>query len=87
MLNPKPHLHTFLTGIKLNGCDFMTYQEEYYTLSTAAHYGGNFVTNIAKAGIVADPINRKRIFDAFPEIVNFYGPTTSFYRSHTNSLQ
>jgi hypothetical protein len=42
-------------------------------------YGGNFYQCLAVAGINADPVNRVRIFEAFPEIEDDYGPMSVSY--------
>lgn len=35
--------------------------------------------HLATAGLAADPQNRQVLFDAFPDLENFYGPRTMFY--------
>jgi hypothetical protein len=41
-------------------------------------YGGSFVSSIAQSLRYADPTNRQRLLDAFPDIVAKYGPGTRF---------
>ena len=41
-------------------------------------YGGSFVSSIAQALRFADPVNRQRLIDAFPDLVAKYGPSTEF---------
>ncbi len=41
-------------------------------------HGGSFVSSIAQALRVADPVNRQRLLDAFPDLVKKYGPTSDF---------
>ena len=41
-------------------------------------YGGSFVSSIAQALRFADPKNRQRLLDAFPDLVEKYGPNTKF---------
>jgi 2-oxo-4-hydroxy-4-carboxy--5-ureidoimidazoline (OHCU) decarboxylase len=41
-------------------------------------YGGSFVSSIAQALRYADPNNRQRLLDAFPDLVAKYGPGTKF---------
>ena len=41
-------------------------------------YGGSFVSSIAQALRYADPTNRQRLLDAFPDLVTKYGPGTRF---------
>jgi len=43
-------------------------------------HGGSFVNSIAQALRVADPVNRQRLLDAFPDLVEKYGPTSSFLK-------
>ena len=40
-------------------------------------HGGSFVNAIAQALRVADPVNRQRLLDAFPDLVKKYGPTSA----------
>jgi hypothetical protein len=41
-------------------------------------YGGSFVSSIAQALRFADPKNRQRLLDAFPDLVQKYGPQGQF---------
>jgi 2-oxo-4-hydroxy-4-carboxy--5-ureidoimidazoline (OHCU) decarboxylase len=41
-------------------------------------YGGSFVSALAQALRYADPTNRQRLLDAFPDLVAKYGPGTKF---------
>jgi 2-oxo-4-hydroxy-4-carboxy--5-ureidoimidazoline (OHCU) decarboxylase len=41
-------------------------------------HGGSFVNAIAQALRFADPVNRQRLLDAFPDLVKKYGPTSQF---------
>ena len=43
-------------------------------------HGGSFVSSIAQALRVADPVNRQRLLDAFPDLVEKYGPTSDFMK-------
>ena len=43
-------------------------------------YGGTFVSHLATALRYADPVNRQKILDALPEIVEKYGPTSQFLK-------
>ena len=51
----------------------MNESDIYWTLATAAQYGGSFYQALAQAGLKADQSNKRRIIDAFPEIVATYG--------------
>ena len=53
--------------------------ESFWTLQTAMRYGGSFIKVVALAGTKADPVNLKRLLDAFPEIVKQYGPSSILY--------
>jgi len=57
----------------------MTHDQIHHTLLTACRFGGSFYRQLATAALIADPSNRQRIFEAFPELIQQYGPTTSFY--------
>lgn len=57
----------------------MTTTETYWTFQTAHTYGGGFLGRLAEAGIFADPSNRQRLLDAFPEIQQCFGPQTGLY--------
>jgi 2-oxo-4-hydroxy-4-carboxy--5-ureidoimidazoline (OHCU) decarboxylase len=43
-------------------------------------HGGSFVGAIAQALRFADPVNRQRLLDAFPDLVKKYGPTSDFMK-------
>jgi hypothetical protein len=43
-------------------------------------YGGTFVSHLATALRYADPVNRQKILDAFPDLVAKYGPTSQFMK-------
>ena len=46
-------------------------------------YGGTFVSHLATALRYADPVNRQKILDAFPDLVAKYGPASQFMKSKT----
>lgn len=51
-------------------------------------YGGSFVSSIAQALRYADPKNRQRLLDAFPDLVEKYGPNTKFVEvTHTPLIE
>ena len=52
------------------------------TIKTAQNYGGAFISKLAEAALLADPRNRSRLMDAFPEIVSKYGPGSAFYNEY-----
>jgi len=48
-------------------------------LQTAMTYGGGFMARLADAGAHADPANRERLLQAFPELQQCFGPQTHLY--------
>lgn len=58
----------------------MTTSDIHWTLAAAAQYGGSFYQALAQAGLKADPRNRQRLLDAFPELVATYGPGSRFHQ-------
>ena len=60
----------------------MTEKQIQTTVKTAHHYGGSFLSKVAEAALNADPRNRDRVLDAFPEIVAKYGPGSAFYNEY-----
>lgn len=59
----------------------MTDSDLYWTFAAAYQYGGGFYQALAQAGLKADPINKTRIIEAFPELSANYGVNTKFHRS------
>lgn len=57
----------------------MTKTQMLHALLTMRKFGGNFEQHLAAAGLNADPVNRARIIEAFPEIESKYGPASRFY--------
>jgi hypothetical protein len=58
----------------------MTQADIYWTFQTAISCGGSFYARLAGAGLAADPSNRQRILDAFPEMAETYGPASQLHR-------
>ena len=56
----------------------MTSTQLHAMLTLMDQYGGSFVSSIAQALRYADPTNRQRLLDAFPDLVAKYGPSSSF---------
>lgn len=50
-------------------------------VETLQAYGGSFVKRLAAALSVADPKNFERLINAFPELIEKYGPSSDFYQS------
>tara|TARA_B100001989_G_scaffold204642_1_gene153181 strand:- start:264 stop:479 length:216 start_codon:yes stop_codon:yes gene_type:complete len=49
------------------------------TLEMAILHGGHFYRKLAEAALAADPINKAKIFRAFPDLTKTYGPDSSFF--------
>jgi len=58
----------------------MTDQQTFQTLQTAIRHGGGFMAKLAEAGLVADPDNRRRLLEAFPQLEHCFGPRTMLYQ-------
>ena len=58
----------------------MTDSDIFWTFQTAISYGGGFYHALAAAGIKADPRNKQRLLDAFPELRATYGPTSKLHK-------
>ena len=58
----------------------LTNQEQHNTLVAAMGFGGSFVNRLAEAWQYADSVNSAKLGEAFPEIVDRYGPASSFYK-------
>jgi 2-oxo-4-hydroxy-4-carboxy--5-ureidoimidazoline (OHCU) decarboxylase len=56
----------------------MTPTELTQLICTMETKGGSFVGALAQALRYADPANRKRLLDAFPDVVQKYGPNGMF---------
>ncbi len=60
----------------------LTPEQFHRMLGTIRHngQGGNFAVKLADCLAAADPINRQRLLEAFPELVERYGPESIFNR-------
>jgi 2-oxo-4-hydroxy-4-carboxy--5-ureidoimidazoline (OHCU) decarboxylase len=56
----------------------MTSTQLHAMITLMDQYGGSFVSALAQALRYADPTNRQRLLDAFPDLVAKYGPSSSF---------
>jgi hypothetical protein len=54
--------------------------DDFWTLQTAKQFGGGFLSRLADAGLVADPGNRQVLLQAFPTLLQCYGPQTMLHR-------
>jgi 2-oxo-4-hydroxy-4-carboxy--5-ureidoimidazoline (OHCU) decarboxylase len=59
----------------------MTSTELHAMIARMDSYGGSFVSSIAQALRFADPKNRQRLLDAFPDLVQQYGPDSQFAKA------
>jgi hypothetical protein len=53
----------------------------YWTFATASQHGSGFFQSLAQAGLKAGDSNRRRLLDAFPEMVTTYGTASPLHRS------
>jgi hypothetical protein len=58
----------------------MSDSDIYWTFVTASKYGGSFYQQLGNAGLAADPIKKRRILAAFPEMVATYGTASRLHR-------
>ena len=56
----------------------MTPSEFHQLTDLMQQHGGKFVQSLATALRYADPLNRQKILDSFPDLVLKYGPTSMF---------
>ena len=59
----------------------MSKSDIFWTMATAAQYGGSFYQALGNAGLAADPNNKRRILDAFPEMVATYGAASRLHQT------
>ena len=57
----------------------MKLTEQVRTFRCAIHNAGSFYATLAQAGLHADPSNRARLLNCFPELAAQYGPRSSLY--------
>jgi hypothetical protein len=58
----------------------MSDSDIYWTFITAQKYGGSFYQSMGNAGLAADPNNKRRILQAFPEMVTTYGTASRLHQ-------
>ena len=58
----------------------LTSEQFHSMLGTMRRNGGSFSVKLADCLAAADPSNRQRLLDAFPEIIERYGPESIFNR-------
>ena len=59
----------------------MSDSDIFWTMATAAQYGGSFYQAMGKAGLAADPNNKCRILREFREMVATYGPASRLHQT------
>ena len=59
----------------------MSESDIYWTFVTASKYAGSFYQAMGNAGLAADPNNKRRILEAFPEMVATYGTASRLHRT------
>jgi hypothetical protein len=57
----------------------VTDSQTFQTLQTAIRHGGGFMAKLAEAGLVADPDNRRKLLEAFPQLEQCFGPQTTLH--------
>lgn len=60
----------------------MNTEQTTWTLHTGLKHAGSFFQALCAAGLKADPVNRRRLLEAFPEIEAQYGPASRLYLGH-----
>ena len=58
----------------------LTSEQFHSMLGTMRRNGGSFAVKLADCLSAADPINRQRLLECFPELVERYGPESIFNR-------
>ena len=58
----------------------LTSEQFHRMLGTVRRNGGSFAVKLADCLAVADSINRQRLLECFPELVERYGPESIFNR-------
>ncbi len=56
----------------------LSYDEIYNMICRMEKYGGSFVVSLANTLRRADPTNREKLINTFPEYVVEYGPNSKF---------
>lgn len=56
----------------------MTDIEVYEMICRMENYGGSFVVALAQTFRKADPTNKQKLLEAFPNYVEEYGPNSKF---------
>jgi hypothetical protein len=59
----------------------MSDSDIFWTMATAAQYGGSSYQAMGNAGLAGDPNNKRRILAAFPEMVATYGTASRLHQA------
>jgi hypothetical protein len=65
--------------VNQNNPTMITTAQMHRTWEIAQQYGGGFVSALAQAWFRGDQRNKERIEQAFPHLIEEYGPGSSFY--------
>ena len=57
----------------------LTREQLYYTFASMHRHGGGFCAALSRAWMLADPTNKRRIEDAFPHLLEDFGPGSRYY--------
>jgi hypothetical protein len=59
----------------------MSESDIYWIFVTASKYGGSFYKALGHAGLAADPDNKRRLLNAFPQLTNTYGTASRLHQT------
>ena len=65
----------------------MTEHDHYIFAQTLKKFGGHFCSKLADAYCAADLTNKARIINAFPELLEKYGPDSRFAQIRLAEIQ
>ena len=65
-------------------CDEHAY---YQTCKTMQEFGGHFASRLADAMLYADSTNRRRIIEAFPDLMIKYGPGSIYFEERCREVK
>ena len=57
----------------------LTPQQLHRTFLAMERHGGGFCSRLAAAWYAADPGNRRRLEDAFPHLIDDFGPNSAYF--------
>jgi hypothetical protein len=65
--------------------DYLDTDHCLFTALALRDYGGSFASALGEAFLRADLGNRRRLIEAFPDIMETYGPSSDWYRNAKNT--